>query len=61
MYISYDDDVITLHTDHEGTPVALERAYLKQFDGATVKFVQSSGEDKQVGEGDKLVIKKHED
>ena len=57
MNISYDDDEIILRTDDKGTPIALERAYLMQFDGATVKFVQSSVEDKQVGEQDRLVIR----
>ena len=50
----YEDDVITLHIDSNSNRAAFERAYLRQFDGATVKFVTSP-------EGDKLVIKKHED
>ena len=60
MSISYEDDEIVFIIDSETGSAAFERAYLRQFDGATVEFVQSNEEDKLVGEGDKLVIKKHE-
>ena len=60
MSISYEDNEIVFIIDSETGSAAFERAYLKLFDGATVKFVQSEQGDKLVGEQDRLVIRKHE-
>lgn len=49
MNISYRDDEIIFRVDSGSTSASLERAYLKLFDEATVRFVSNE-------EGDKLVI-----
>lgn len=49
MNVSHLDDEIIFHVDSASKGASLERAYLKRFDGATVRFVSNE-------EGDRLVI-----
>ena len=49
MDLTCEDGWIIIHGEETGRVKAIEKAYLKQFDGSTVKFVSND-------EGDKLVI-----
>lgn len=49
MDLSCGDDRIIIRAEETGRVKAIEKAYMKQFDGATVKFVSNE-------ESSKLVI-----